>query len=644
MLFTPATNQRSKRGLYGVVTSSGASGPWMRRLSFPVQTNTPPAVNWRHIFLTTKNNYAALAPGGTGYVLTDGIAPQQAWAILAATYFGIFEPVLNYGFGSAMGRLIGCSSPDTFYSMCQANAASLGFAPVPTPALTGAQVAPPAANVFTTYGAQTVGTAPAQPSQPDPSTAPLTIVMSDTGSNGWLTSAVISGAPSGVSATWDDTGTDTTYFNTPDSSACDLNMTVHVPTGQAAGPCNLTLSFTAGGSPQTQTLAFVITNNGVQLVTPCPFFAFPTSMGCQTILDSSMNVTGFLLNYVWVGSYTYPMYRFGVGIPGIWEITASPAYSSSYSPPDPASWQPILFSGPNLPAATDVLTAWTSLFGDLPAAGNIKFQAAYIDPTTCASGPALSCSATWDTGTLKGASLASWSGPKFELSGYPGTFNITVPDTLTLSAVVYGVNGYGGTLTPSVKCTYEAALNTIENTNGLPPGIVFTLSPASLTIAPGDTGAYTLTATAPVAAGIEEYNLNLTMSVKDGIQTSGYKTTFILTGSVVRLPVVGAINIDPYLHTYASPNPGTGAVTYTLSNSTPDDVTVTMSAICDDPTAVVSFDTVSFVVPGGAIGSPGTATCNLSITLPGTQPSTGDQIQVKVDAGTLTTYAALTLA
>ena len=50
MLYKPNTNTRSKRGLFGIVTTTGQSGPHMRRLAFPVQTRSAPALAWRQIF------------------------------------------------------------------------------------------------------------------------------------------------------------------------------------------------------------------------------------------------------------------------------------------------------------------------------------------------------------------------------------------------------------------------------------------------------------------------------------------------------------------------------------------------------------------------------------------------------------------
>lgn len=483
MLYTPNSKVRSRRGLFGIVTSSGASGPWMRRLSFPVQTNTPAAVNWRHIFLTTKQNWLAAGPGGVDYVFTDGIAPQQAWASVAAYYFGILEAGLNENGVISMARLVGCATEDAYYTMCQANRASLGLAPLPTPAL-------------------------------------------------------MTGALAGIP------------------------------------------------------------------VAPPPVFAFPSSMGISTNYDTSYNVIGFFLNYTWVGGWTYPASPWnwtgtgwsgatGADSPGVWEISASDQYTNSYAPPDPTTWQPILFSGPNMPSAADVLTAWVKLYGSLKDSGNIKFQAFYIDPATGASGPALSATAGWKAGTLEGADLSVYSGPYFQVvNTNPGTFPVS-PGGAIVAMTVQGMNGYGGTITFSGANSYNLPTGTMPGTKVLPAGTVITCTPATLTIAPGDSSLHTVSATFVLPSTTPNYEVKLKLTAADGIQSGSASNIFQITGGTGLLLNWNFLTIDPSATPLACPNPGNALVLFTLSNTGPNDIDVDMSAAADNAAVALEFGTAT---------------------------------------------------
>ena len=504
MLYLPATNQRSKRGLYGLVTSSGASGPWMRRLSFPVQTNTAPAVNWRHVFLTTKQNWLSLASGGAGYVLTDGVSPQSAWAMEAGYYFGIMEAGLNENGVITMSRLIGCSTPDAYYTMVQANRASLGLDPLPTPSL-------------------------------------------------------MTGALAGIP------------------------------------------------------------------VAPPPVFAFPRNMSCATDYDTSYNVIGFYLNYTWVEAWTYPASPWvwngtgwaspiGADRPGTWEICASDQYASSYSPPHAASWKPILFSGPNMPSAAAVLAAWKVQYGDLKASGNIKFQAFYIDPDTGSSGPALSATANWEFGTLKGADIAVFAGPHFYAWNWnPGTFDYG-PSGPIVEMRIQGMNGYSGDIAFSGENSYNLPNGIPPGKTTLPDGAVITLTPASLTISPGDTSIHPVTATFVLPPDTPNYELHLKIKATDGKQTGGASNIIQIVGGTGTLLNWNYLTIDPANASPTCANPGNTILALTLSNTGPDDFAVTMSATADHDDVFLEFASFS---PGAASSTSTSITFGLANGLGG---------------------------
>src|SRR5271157_550041 len=109
MLYKPATNLKSKHGYYGIVTTRGPSGPVMRRLAFPVQSGSTKQVNWRHIFLTIKQNWLSLGPGGSGYIPVMGVEPQTAWDLANTDYAGILQAGLIGNGVQAMGTLVSCT-------------------------------------------------------------------------------------------------------------------------------------------------------------------------------------------------------------------------------------------------------------------------------------------------------------------------------------------------------------------------------------------------------------------------------------------------------------------------------------------------------------------------------------------------------
>jgi hypothetical protein len=621
MLYTPNSTKTSKRGLYGVVTSRGPTGPWMRRLSFPVQTNTPSSVLWRHIFLTAKQNWLSLFTAGAPVPGFPLVSTAGAWDLINGFYYGILQtgPLENNIQG--MGTLISCTDGEAYYQMVQANAASMGLNPIATPGLVS-----------------------------------------------------------------------------------------------------------VGGNPTP--------------AAPPPVFAFPKTMGCSTLYDLSYNVTGFQLTYTWSGSWTYPASPWswtssgwgpatGGDAPGLWEIYASASYTDSYSPPDASTWQPILFSGPNIPLAADVLAAWIANYGDLPASGSIKFAMCYVDPTTCASGPLLSATASWKQGTLKGMPLAEWTGPIFEFNATPGSGTVTAPGSDDFPFSLVGSNGYGGTITPSLKGMLIIFDGMNNVTKRLPAGVTVTFSPPTITIPPGSTTPVSCTMTVTAASGCQGYSMSYDggggsagqtarVSCTDGISTASYPITLDIEGDVVFILQQNYLTIGPSTNTPNPPSPGQAVVLITLLNTGPDEIDGEMLASCtnatiglefgqfaasaatatattitfalpnsaglnglmgltlssagyapagynvtdatiiasDNTSATIEVSTnpgamttegqaglpgVAFTVPPGTLDTPGSYYIGLILTIPGSLDTLGIQIQVEAYAGNNTTEYTLTL-
>jgi hypothetical protein len=797
MLYTPSTNKRSKRGLFGVVTSSGTSGPFMRRLSFPVQSGTKPSTMWRQIFLATKQNWAALGVNGAGNIPVNGLYPQSAWAIQAASYFGIMQAgLIVYGV-QKMGLLVGCATPDAYYTMVQANRASLGLAPLPAPELVNQYLALASGTNNQTIDGWAVSLSGPSTVDPNSPSIQVAVTFDQTplpaaptnfqafatglacvttqptlffeyylGETTNVTAAVANGSsitytvvanPYGngiVGSLFTCAGFTPTGFNcslalitaasgnnitvasnTPAGSASTLGTATFYPvyanlytasinvsptSATTSGAITLNFSFQDANGTQNGSITVNASTGNTQVAQPCPTFDFPNSMSCSTLYDSGYNVLGFSLNYLAVNMTSFPMTRNGVEVPGLWALTASDQYTDSYSAPDASQWSPILFSGPYLPTPAEVLAAWEAVWGDLADSGNIIFQLSYLDPNTGASGPALSATAGWAKGTLKGASLASWTGPIFGWSTPATDFTVTAPGNSSQTIAFVGSCGYGGDLTLSVnRVKYGNTYGGNWDTT-LPAGVTYTFTPNPVTIPTGSTTPVTCDFEATAVAGAGEFYAQVGIHVTDGIATRTLKVVMQINGNVTGQPYPVGLGISPDQQTYASPNPGTGSVAYTISNTTLEDIDVTMTAVADDPTAELSFDNVSFTVPaatpygptaapatsssgnliynnvfgapaGSLVGSvlaatgyspndynmgwglitandastitvlkgstappmtvegtiyataPGYATCNLSITLPGTRSSVGDQIKVTAGAGTETTYAALTL-
>jgi hypothetical protein len=601
MLYKPSTNTRSKRGLFGIVTTTGQSGPHMRRLAFPVQTRSAPALAWRQIFLATKQNWLALSAGAANVPDPNGVDPASAWSMTNAQYFGILTPGLITNGIQEMGHMSSCDTGEAYYTMVQANRAAMGLAPLPTPATTSTQANPPSASFLDTYGTKQVFSDQFQPTQPGPLNAVLQIGANDSSTANASLAVTVTGAPSGVTVSWSGSGSAATTLTQTNYIVVPQVLTVTIPANFAAGSLSLSLDFTANGGPQTIPLAFTVTAPGVQLVDIPATFDMPNSAGCSTEYDSNMNVTGFLLRYTTVQGWTFPTKKYGSDWPGVWEISASAAYTDSYSPPAANSWVPILFSGPYLPTPSEILTAWVGQFGDLPDTGNIKFQLQYIDTDSGASGPALSCTGTWKTGTLKGFDRSSWTGPLFGWDLVPSDTAIAAPGTATATIAVYGLNGYGGTITFTPKSNTVLHTGYNSTTKAFGAGFTITVSPASVTIPTGSTTPVSATVTMTAASWSQQFHGPIRISATDGLTTTSAAFELTVSGDVVPQPPPNYLSISPGVATPTVNNPGTTTVALTLTNTGPDDLQPSMLATCSDSTIDLSFDVTTPDVPPATV-------------------------------------------
>jgi hypothetical protein len=627
MLFTPRNGLPRNKTKMGYARGKGPSGHWLRARASVVNTNTPPLSRWRHIFGTAKKNWAAILANTLAGNPNPIIGTDGAWNLLNDFYNGVLQPGPYENSVQGQGTGVPCASGEAYYQMVQANAANLNLPPLPTPVLTEVAIANPATLVDETYGSLTILTESTTSTAQAPLQAALPVIAEGTNTPTNTLTLTITGAPGGVNAIWYNTGTSTTTLTPGSSPANNDTLLVQISNTQAVGSIPLTLNFTANGTPETIPLTFTVAACGLAPNAPPPVFADPKSMGCSTEYDTSYNITGFLLTYEYVQAWTYPASPWqwdgtgysaasGANAPGLWAIYASDVYTESYAPPAASTWVPILFSGPNIPLPAEVLAAWETAYGALPDTGNIKFQACYIDPVSCASGPALSCTAGWKLGTLLGQDIAAFTGPKFTATNpNPGTFDGSVSG-VTISMDIQGANGYSGNITFSSKNTYYLPTGTPPGTKTLPTGTTITFTPASLTIAPGDTTIHLVTAVFTLPADSPNYELHLKLEATDSIQTSSSSNIIQITDGAGTLLPFNYLSISPSTSNPAPPSPGQAVVVITLYNTDANEISGVLLAAATNNTIGIEFATLA---PSAATATDTTIT----FALPNSQGTNG---------------------
>lgn len=641
MLFLPNGQLPPKKSKSGVARGRGASGHWLRARANVINLNTPPMSQWRAAFGAAKMNWRAMGPTGANNAPTMGIAPQDAWGILAGTYLGILKPGWYQGNIQTQAFLTGCATEEAFQVMVQTTLNALGLPPAPAPPLNSSYLASPTLTANTSLGPYDyILTVP-----PMPPTDPLTFsvgigIFINSNTSDTFTPS-IPPMPTGVTATLSAPTFTLTYNPISGSSSGGVILTLSLAPYTAPLTASLSIGLASSSSSAALPLALAVTTGNVVPVTPCPLFAYPTGMSASTLYDSGYNVTGFELNYQWLSTGPEPFPNYPCTVSGLWMITASAAYTSSYSAPAASTWSPILASGPLMPLPADVLTAWTDAYGDLPPTGKIKFQAQYVDPATGAPGPTLSCTAEWTEGTLQGADLSGWTGPKFLTVNNSASGDVTAGTTAALQITVQGSGGYGGTITFTVKAKTPVPTGSPNAAYALPPGVIFTVTPATLTIAPGDTTIYTINADAPIPGGIADYLFKAVIEATDGLQTNGGGATTQIIGGSGLPPNTNFLTIDPTNTLTTISIPGTATVDFTLSNTGPDDIFAAMLYTYPNADLSFAFSALSVTVPGGTLGSPGTAAVSVTITVPAVVYNPGTTLQVEASAGVFTTYAAV---
>src|ERR1035441_310116 len=135
MLFTPRRGLPRKKTGAGFARGSGPSGHWLPAPAARANPHNDAMNQWRHIFTTAKQNYASLVANATVPPLSYGWEATAIWNLINSYYNGILQPGPYANGIIGIGSQIACVDGEAYFQMVQANAASLGQAALPAPAL-----------------------------------------------------------------------------------------------------------------------------------------------------------------------------------------------------------------------------------------------------------------------------------------------------------------------------------------------------------------------------------------------------------------------------------------------------------------------------------------------------------------------------
>jgi hypothetical protein len=217
------------------------------------------------------------------------------------------------------------------------------------------------------------------------------------------------------------------------------------------GSITLYFYFTDADGLETDHITIDATAGTVSVAFPSPAYTLFLGMRAACTLGPGYEVLGFILQPQWSGVTTQPDQIPGGTVPYLYEITASPQYTSGSGKPSRDKWRvlgffpnsPILDSSATLGGSIDpaaVLTAWRAKFNDTPDSGYIAFEICLVNPADGTASPAISATASFKAGTATGIDYTSSTCPYFRLAtnsqgatGAPG-------DTITISFVYMSVS------------------------------------------------------------------------------------------------------------------------------------------------------------------------------------------------------------
>ena len=641
MQFLPSGPLPPKRSKTGIARGRSSGGHWLRANTAAVDPATPARLQWRQNFHVAKLNWRSLGTGGVNNIPVNDIDPQSAWGIQAAQYFGILEAGLFENNEQLPSTLVTCANPEAYQVMTQTTLAEMQLAPLPTPTINSSYMGSTTTNESTGVGGYDFNVnVPTMPS-PNPFAWSTGIGVEISGNNTSTWTVSLSGVPAWLTATLSATSFALVYNSLAGTSSGGVTLALSIAPNTAPATTTVEISVSGPGGNGTLPLNVTVTTGNLIPATPPPAFGYPIGLYSNTVYDDSYNVTGFTLSYQLENTSEAIMSRFGAPLPNQWIITASPQYTSSYTAPGASSYLVLTLNGQVSNNSTvsesgwavgadAPLDAWVSAFGALPATGEITFEVQPVDPITGCPGPALSCTAEWAQGTLKGANLSLWAGPTFEII-----------DNGSQTGNVTGLNGYMGTVTLSMKA--KVVLNTGDNatTKAFPAGLVFTFTPATIDVTADAPTDYPFSWSYTVAAGTTEYNGVIEMEGTDSISTVATKVGGTFTAGTEPAPPVNFLTVSP---TNTSPvitaNNATNVV-FTISNTGASDQFVSPLTDLSDPDLTVTFDATDYTVPAGTMASPGTVTVTMTITAGATFTQPLPVFQFEASAGENSCYAVV---
>lgn len=405
----------------------------------------------------------------------------------------------------------------------------------------------------------------------------------------------------------------------------------------------LDINWTAYGFPAVFSIALEAINGDPSPAFPPPTFPFPFGLYCATEYDLDYNITGFSLSYSANEVVNFPMKRGINEVPGIWLVYASPATTSSYSTPAASSLIAIVRTGPYMPGPAAILAAWGAVFGPLPDSGDIYFSASYCDPESGCPGPTLSCTGTWQKGTLKGYDSRAWAGPNIQIGAEDAFIGGAAPGTYTQDIVVSGFNGYTGTLTFAVKSKTVLPNGAGTSTRALPPGATFSFAPPTLTIAPGDVSDHTIVLSVVLVSGATQFAGPISAQASDGLLTLGVTLELTVSGDTTPQLPDSYLSASPGSKEISVAAGGSATFTYTAYNSGTEDIFVVLLAEARNGQLGFSFAPTGLTVPAQSGGTPGSATSVCTITAPSGATTGESDAQIEFSAGNYSVYGFIVI-
>ena len=404
-----------------------------------------------------------------------------------------------------------------------------------------------------------------------------------------------------------------------------------------------------------------------------PWFPQAKSLSTAAAYDLSYQVTGFALKYTYLPIDEYfGGYGTQAPYPASWIISATSASAGSVASMSGSGFVVLgYFTFPFTPS--DILKAWSAIYGDLPASGTIYFSVRPADPYSGVTGMAVIEGLSYKAGTILGAiSLASNATPASQLGAwfgpYLGIYAVTTSvgaaagGSFPISMYVKGepdtntpryANGgpYAGTITPDVEL---ASVKSASATQGVTqtvmpnPPITFTWTPGTVTIPSGSSTPVPITFTCNLPAGTPSGTWLFHLKAADARQTVS-KKLLVTCNPTITIYNGLSVSPTPSLLTIA---PGSNqTVTYTVTNAGPN--ANMCQVVSSDITAgiSISYGGLTLNPPGYAAGSyisvaaasggtPGTASFTATFAVASTVAQGQNDFSISVNGENQTVQAA----